>query len=393
MKKILWGSVFVFLVLFTGCGKVSREVRDISAETETVISEPVYEQAQVNFVSTVRALLSGQTGSLQKMELEKTNSVFNLANTNKLAAIDQNYLYWNYEAVTVNNGNITEAYLGQYRYYDKRTGLPFNKLENYFNQEDVNNIDYIERYLQTKGFYAQQPYDPQKFVYKITYHEKIQPHGATYTITLYPDNDSKMEYIGWPWSKLIVKNRTVEYDPRTKSGDGTMQVVADSPYSEFHFDFIGGVIENKMRGDCNIYSNTNLIANLKIVGQSQNAETIYYLGKNFFYNSLTALNGGIEDHSTVEFQDNQKYSETTIIDGSANLSATTPERLQTVVITSKTGLSSYPELTSLLTIKKVDGLKIEKLLYRRKGIRLMDCSKVTINGSYYEYITDTTFKN
>lgn len=394
MKKFLVGILFVFLLLLVGCGKVSKEIQDVSYEETTTTTVTVEQPTGNEFTMAVMDIVSGPlSGSLANKEMTRTEDKLDVINSASIMAVSDGYAYWNYSATTVNNGNIVEVYQGQYRYYDKTTGLPFAKSEKNFTQEDLTKIDYIERYLSVKGFYDQDPYDPTKYVYKIDYHEKITPQGSKYLITLYSDGYSVMDYIGWPVSKLNISTREILYDPKGKSGTGTMTVVAASPYQAFNFTFDGGVQNDKIKGKCHVYNQTNIMADFELGSSSGYVETAYYVGKNYYYSSLSNINSGIEDNALIEFQDSQKYSETVTIDGSGNYSATTPERLQNLKFTSKSGLSSYPELTSLLTIKKVDGLAINNITFKRKGIRVVDCTKVTINGSYYDSVTDRTFKN
>lgn len=389
------GILFVFFILISGCGKVTKEVQDISSyeePTTTIIAEE--QSGSTNFTVAVKNILCGPlSGSLQNKEMDKTERPLQVKNVFGASAVSDGYAYWNYSATTVNNGNVVEVYQGQYRYYDKTTGLPFTKPEKYFTHEDVAKIDYIERYLAVKGFYDQEPYAPTKYIYKIDYHEKIIPQGKKYLITLYDDGYSAMDYIGWPTSKLNIAQRDIDYDPQSRAGTGIMTVIAAAPYQNFRFTFDGGVEDDKIKGDCHVYNQSNIMADFKLVGTSGYVETRYYVGKNYYYTGLAAINSGIEDNARVEFQDNQKYSETATIDGSGNYSATAPERLQNFTITSKDGLSSYPELTSLLTIKKVDDLTINKIIFNKRGIRVIDCSKVNINGKNYDYVADKTFKN
>jgi hypothetical protein len=393
-EKIFGGDSFCFFSVIGWLRQSQQRVQDVSYEEETTTTVTVEQPTGNEFAIAVMDIVNGPlSSSLANKEMTRTENKLDVINSAGIMAVSDGYAYWNYSVATVNNGNVVEVYQGQYRYYDKTTGLPFTKAEKNFTQEDLTKIDYIERYLSVKGFYDQDPYDPTKYVYKIDYHEKITPQGSKYLITLYSDGYSVMDYIGWPVSKLNISTREILYDPKGKSGTGTMTVVAASPYQAFNFTFEGGVQNDKIKGKCHVYNQTNIMADFELGASSGYVETAYYVGKNYYYSSLSNINSGIEDNALIEFQDSQRYSETVTIDGSGNYSATTPERLQNLKLTSKSGLSSYPELTSLVTIKKVDGLTINNITFKKKGIRVVNCTKVTINGSYYDSVTDRVFKN
>jgi hypothetical protein len=395
MKKLTWLVIIITIFIF-GCGKVSRETIDISTP-ETEISETVVQTvSEKEFIASIKDILTtyssqhldttqGETVSYQPKSFSMLKS-FSVSNI-----ISDAYNYWNYKIATVNNGLLIEVSEAQYRYWDKRTGQPFQKYENQFNQNDVANIDYIERYLNIFASYYDQPYDPAKAIYKMFLHEKITPQGGNYSIDLFADNYSKMEYIGWTAADLYISSRTIDYHPQTKSGTGYLKIVSASPYQAYNFESNFDIINNKFSGIADIYKDNSILASLTIIGSSQRAEILYHVGKNYVYSSLSALEGGIEDNAKIVINDNETYSETTTIEGAQNRSASTSGRLQNLSITSKDSLSSYPKFKKQITIKNTDNLTIEKLDYSKKGLKIINCSNVTIDGNFYAYINNQTF--
>ncbi len=141
---------------------------------------------------------------------------------------------------------------------------------------------------------------------------------------------------------------------------------------------------------CN--SEPNWTHRLSMPGPSGWIETLYRIGAGMHYTSiLTNIMTNLEDYATLEYQNAGTFTETITIDG-ATVACKFGARLTNLKLQTRTGVSPAT-LRNLATISRVNGLTIQNLIFTRRGIRVVDCNNVIINGSNKGYVTDQTFTN
>ncbi len=391
IKKITTVSLILIIIIlsFTGCGQITKETTSLDNENTS--------SSNSSDTSTLddKAVIAGFSGLLKEYvvtleadrpttKTDETSIDSSVFKTSSFSA-SNTYLYWNYATGKNNVGNLTEDITARYRHYDKRTGLPFEKMEENFNYADVSNIDYTEREISFTGFY---PEYPNKKIYKITSSEKIVKDTVNkniFTFSLF-SGAGAMEYIGVNWDTLKITRRDIIWNNASQKASGTMEIQGTA-YPQFKGIFDLNIDKNNgSHYSAELFMSDKKMVSISICGSSDHAETHYYIGNNYFYQDLTGLNGGIEDFSTIEFQESNNYYDQPTIDGTANL-AIGPS-LKNLTLTAKD--NANPIYRKAVTIKNVENLTVEKISFKKKLI-IVNCKNVIINGINYGDISYRSF--
>ncbi len=405
MRKISILLLAALVVLFSGCGKIAQQVQEIDDSSSVQTSAPsaeIEELTAEKFVGAIQQIYSlhlanlTKEGTTQELGAEPASFQNAAVFANFSVSYDDTYAYWNYAIVTKNIGEVVEVADCKYRYFDKRTGLPFDKALNAFTIQDFNNIDYIQRVEIITGKY---PTAPNKAVYTAIYYEKIVDQGDKYTISLYPNTNSQFSYIGWLNSPLEVTELNVVYKKSDQSGTQFISLIdsGQTYITEVSLEVNNSIVSGKGQAFYKSGSTKKIMVDMLLPGNSNKFETIYYIGQNsslYTYTNLTSnLITALEDNSLWQFQDNNTYSNASSYDGTASQSKL-GSRVQNLRLSSLgNNSSSQPKLNNSLTLKNFDGLTIEKINFSRRGIRVQNCTNVIINGRTYSSITNQLFYN
>lgn len=370
----------VFVLSFTGCGKITQE-------TTSLNDYAVSDTTQNTTTLDDKLIVAGIGGLLREyivtLELDRPTTKTDPANIdsslfkNSSFTASSTYIYWNYATGKNKIGNLTEEITARYRHYDKRTGQPFEKTEETFNYKDVLNIDYTEREI---SFSATYPEYPNKKIYQITASEKIVKdviNKDIFSFSLF-NNSGTIEYVGVDWDILKVTKRDLIWNNASKKASGTMEVQGSS-YPQFKGFFTLDIDQqNGSHYLAELLMDNRKMAAISVCGRSDHAETTYYIGNNVYYQDLDEINEGIEDFSTIEFQDSTKYSQQATIDGTKNLQI--GKMLRNLQLTTKD--NARPVFNKGIIIKNVENLTIEKISVKTY-LTISNCKNVVINGVNY----------
>ncbi len=404
--------VLLIMLFVVGCGTISSEAVNTNPDSsntgiENPPTDPINssDQDYHNFISAMSSVYGMQLKSYSSQEAAAVSGLFSifslpaglgdfqLAESFNTQAInyDNSYLYWYVSSNAKTMGDVMETYEQKWRYWDLRTGLPFSHYLS--NQTDIDNIAFIERLEIITGKYSAYPADP---VYVATYHEKIVKSGINYIIFIFPGGlTNTILYHNWaPGAPFSVTSLNITYDIATKkNGLGYINVVSSTGTFRVPMNFT--IVNSVTTGSGYSYAGSDSLPSHKLTmpGPSGKIETQYYIGALYHYTSITStICSDLEDYAAIEYQDSDSYGNTIVIDG-ATAACKFGARLTNLKLSSKTGLSQYPKQTKLCSINHTDGVIVERIDFSKKGLRIIDCNNVTINGRYYSYISNQTFYN
>lgn len=349
--------LIVILIFTAGCGKITKQVTDISEDptvpVEDVSSpdqETLVQSDMAAFVQAIKSSVSIMGAQANSTEKDVSTEPFQASRASTAVSAfgvpAGGYQYWNYKTSTRVVNGVTETVQWQYRYYTTGgqlfdhayTGGPFG---------------YIERYL-----------DITSDKYEAHFHEKISYSGQTATIEIFPGSTytNQMVFNGLT---MTVGTRTIAYNQGTKSGSGTISLT----YGTMSGTMAITITNDVYSMDGYLYKSGKKAIHLVI--QNNNQTTMTYLVNktdptNYYYSELNLLSSDLVSNVYVEIMDSGSYTTNLLLYQVAN-----------VTINAVSGQTPWFRSTSsyILRINDCDNIYVSGLNFEN-----------TANTSTYYYI-------
>lgn len=369
-KKCLILLIIMFVFL-TGCGKITKQLSDISPEDTAGSSvtspdqETLTQSEMATFVQALRTSVEIMGAQANSTETDVSTEPFQVSRTSSsfsTLGVSDGYQYWNYKTSTRVVNGITETVQWQYRYYTTSGEL--------FNHAYTSGaFGYIERYL-----------DITSSKYEAHFHEKITYSGQIATIKIFPGSTYTNQMV-FNDLTMTVGTRTITYDPNTKSGNGTISLTYGTMSGAMAITIVNDVYSM----DGYLYKSGKKAVHLVI--QNNNQTTMTYLvnktdAANYYYAELNLLSSDLVSNVCVEIMDSGTYTTQLLLYRVANV---------TINVTS--GQTPWFNSTSsyILRINDCDNIYVSGLNFENTA-NTSTYYYVNLSASSYVTLTNCKFQ-